>query len=299
MKKNNKIKNNEINIIDETLSVLLKEDYEAILFYCLFVRKILTKTELQIIMLEFGYTNFDIWYGEYIQGNLLEEVKYKKESKINAYVYIKSTDLAKEKIILISKYNKIKTLIETTDNNCKEITNIQCIQDGIDLAIRLHNNIEHFHCIYCLYNCLLKENINVSNILNQVNANVVKNPRVFRFKNYKKVQPDLSILYNNKTIFIEVERGNTTKEDMYDKLAKYQLMDRESQPKMDVIIFAAPNQKDLDATKKKVKEWEKRFDYDYTVGNVNMIRDLKFVYINISKINKKNTVRKILYNAFR
>lgn len=283
----------------ESIKLLVSVNIEAVLLYSLFIKKDITKKNLEDTLKEFNFMDYDKYYKLYREYGYIEEVYYTKESRMNSYTYIKSTDKVKNMLLTSKTYKDMKRILEIINNNNKEINNINQIQDGIDISIRLHNNMEHFNCIYCLYNVCINENINVSNVLNQVNANVMKNPKVFRYKNYKKIQPDLSILYNNKTIFIEVERGNTTKEDMYDKLTKYQLMDRDTQSKMDIVIFAAPNQKDLDATKKKVLEWEQRFDYDYEVGNVNVIRDLQFIFINISKLNKKNTLRKILYNYFR
>ena len=68
------------------------------------------------------------------------------------------------------------------------------VEDSYIKAINIHHNIEHFHCIYTLYNICKKENIVVEDVYKQISANVAKDLRVFRYKNYRRAEADLSIV---------------------------------------------------------------------------------------------------------
>ena len=306
--KNKKIKLNQQQLNErqellKSIELQLKEDGILLLFYALTYVNLITKKEVRELFTAYGYRELDFnrVFDMAIREEAIAIVEYKKEINTTNTIYLKLTNKGKDMIVSANKYKTLVKLLELKDIYKKK----QCIvidndvEDSYTKAINIHHNIEHFHCIYTLYNICKKENIVVEDVYKQISANVAKDLRVFRYKNYRRAEADLSIVYNRKTLFIEVERGNTNKEDMYDKLTKYQSLDRTNQPKMDVVIIAAPNKKDLDATRKKVKEWEEKYDYDYSVGNVHILRDLKFIYLNISDINSKKTLRKFLFNSFK
>ena len=156
---------------------------------------------------------------------------------------------------------------------------------GYELAIAQHTSLSHFASISNLSKHLYDADIDYKYIHEdtQIQIPYVRN----------KVEFDLILTYNRKTYGVEVECGTTSITDMNKKLYKHNLLYKNS-AKYKKVIIACPNQKALEHTRNTVetvvKDYHNRYADSFYV---------EYIYINLSTVNCKNTIRKQLNTSLR
>ena len=166
---------------------------------------------------------------------------------------------------------------------------------GYELAIKQHTTLNHFAAIDSLSKICEKEKI--THLLRHEQTRIrIKREKLkdTRYINNKGVEFDLIIKYNNKTVGIEVELGTTSKENMFKKLLKLNLL-YHTRKEFDTVVIACPNADLLIKTKKKVEQWIEEYNEEYKKGNESYHIAVNIIYLNISTINNNKTFKKFLH----
>lgn len=156
---------------------------------------------------------------------------------------------------------------------------------GYEVAIAQHSSISHYGAIK-----------NLADKLEEADVEYKSEHRDTQIKipyTRNKVEFDLLLDYNRKTYGVEVECGTTSLSDMNRKLYKHNLLYKNSS-KFKKIIIACPNAQSLEHTKSTIENVINNYKINYADSF-----HIEYVYLNISTVNKNNTIRKHLNNLLR
>lgn len=276
----------------ETISMVIedlsKENLLYNLYKAFYIDKIYTIRELRQGLRE-GYSRDNKVIKEAIDELLdiynvdipyIEIVKPDIHIKGLSDTYIKLSDLAIsmfEGNELGDRISDLYEIMDTLDYNDKHK-----YLDGYSLAIAQHTSINHFSSIDNLSKICIKEKIPYRHKHEDTSIRI--NNRKLR------VEFDLILKYNKRDYGVEVEVGTTSKQDMFKKLYKHNLLAINNNIHKRV-IFAAPNKESLDIVKAKVnntiKEYNKKRLFDSSLEPFIV----KYIYLNISSINNKHSLR--------
>lgn len=231
--------------------------------------------------------------------NIIDNLIYDKENDVSIIEVVEVSNNIKGKTI---KYFKLtdygKDLFWNPMNN-EDYTYIYNILDKIDifeshryddgytLAIKQHTTLEHYHCINVLRRKCIEENISHSVGHESTRKKIDKGIDNIKYRNNKAVEFDLIMRYRNKQIAVEVERGTTWITDMRKKIMKINELAK-GNSKYRYVIVAAPNSIELKNTKDKIDISICGLEEEGIDINIDIL------YLNLSNINKKNTIRRFL-----
>lgn len=156
---------------------------------------------------------------------------------------------------------------------------------GYEVAIAQHSSISHYAAIKNLADKLEESDVKYKS---EHRDTQIKIPYT-----RNKVEFDLLFDYNRKTYGVEVECGTTSLSDMNRKLYKHNLLYKNSS-KFKKIIIACPNAQSLEHTKYIIENVIKNYKSNYEDSFY-----IEYVYLNLSTVNKKNTIRKHLNTLLR
>lgn len=272
-----------------------KETLRTILYLSVFYYQVCNLKELYRIYKHYNINAKDAkgFVKEYsLSGNKkiyinINIVKTNTNIKGDFEEYFKLTDVNKANFLTSNKYNFIKELIE------KDIEKKYRYVDSYSLATKQHTNIKHYSTINYLYLKSIKENIKTKYKHDETSfdVNCFKD---YYYINHRKVEFDLTMIYNKKQIGVEVECGSTSNSDMYKKIIKHHALAYEQGIYKDIVI-ACPNKKALEKTRATI---EKAIDKYYIddIDNFNCSFAVRYYYLNLSELNNK-TLRSFLNEA--
>ena len=248
---------------------LISNNGVALVLYCIFFLQIIEKSKFKE---EFKKRNmehiFDEIMEEMLKEEYIEELNVKNEISGGSLTYIVDKPVATD--YLVDNFDVLARYIELE----KDV-----IMSGMKKAINQHASIEHYIAINTLKKICEKENIKYFDAPEDLVLKLEKKEKKMR-KAYTKSEFDLKLIYNQKKIYIEVERGTTTYYDMVSKMDKINML-------LDEVVFVCPNQKSLDATRSKIERWEEEYEDRLGRGDIDKIRNLKILYVNLSAIRFK------------
>lgn len=246
------------------------------------------ESELNIIMKELFNEDGDEQYSGMLESKGYDNlVKNFKEEYFDLKDYMKDAFWQSEDIEEI-KYIMDKMRLMDIKETHRYLT-------GYELIIRQHTTLNHSAAIDSLARICEKENI--IHLLKHEQTRVrIKREKLKdgRYNNNQGVEFDIIIKYNNKTIGIEVELGTTSKDNMFKKLLKLNLL-YHTRKEFDSVIIASPNSDSLMKTKKKVEQWIEEYNEEYKKGNETYHIAINIIYLNISSLNNTKTFKKFLH----